>query len=1263
MTKPRYIDPAYIHPDDDEPLGLSVKPPFAFQGVTCRVFPLRANIARLTQFCNDYINMDIPSDIVYFRPALPYVYLMVLNYGSMASSSTHAQNFGWVAQNEVAFFVPVERWHRDKITGKPVFEDWVNVAPFIFVDSQMSLATGREVYGWPKVLAHVEADIPLWTASPRSPLRLFKLSVPLFRDVYAGEAETPQVLIRIDCDPSPTFAQFPLDIRNPWSPLAALPMAVRNSLALAGDAVDWLLGLRVRGFITNRDSNSLLKMGLKAGSYITRLMPEMLYPSSWDQRDVDCTEEERGRKPPVPRLFTASITLKQFRDPDDPSCACYQALVSSRMGINRVNKCGLLGDLSLLGGDPSGGYTIRINRYAEQPIIESLGIVVDATEQETYGGGVAILKPVLPSWVDVDLFYDTGKVICSRTNLSGDNRSSWVAEPRDGLKRPNDSEPVLRATNESNNDTNGSLILYNTAQGAATQPVTGPFHFPDVTMQVYPLLADRSTLDHFLDRYMNDPLKGSQCCFKTLGSYVYLVVSVCGHQHGAMWSDSNNIGRWAEREVTFCVPVKWYDGEKLVSVGMIEPFVYANNDRAVTTDREISGRPSVKATIDSPKDAWLSPKGPGEHRQFLRMEIEMFPALGLGQKAQLGTLLEIDERDVPADGDTAGWTHVTETWGPEVLADLRRKANLASAPETKRLMENANVLALEILAHSAPINRISLKQYRDAQDVEKACYQALVNTKRSITHIYDIREILHSRNLVHVRLHRIAGHPIVDVLGLKTKRVESANGNVVNIIQPLRPFWMHVGVKEQLGKVICTFDTRSSTQDISADSPSYPNSKRDCEIVNPWITGASDISENGSSCGNDSFMRVGRAVLYPDSGKMFWDRDVMKEMKTLRTFFPSPIRTDLKQQAQDWLRKSLTYELAWIKSSLESDPWEELGTNFDPSDSDNLTRLMTTHSVASYCAGASIESLMDLVVAIVNGRRGILDDMDANEEDGKASDPDTKTSDLEKSLDHLRQLLVQWFDRTTKDISDHPSEWTKDWTNNLQEHQKQVLGRLDECNVLLQEFSNKKRAALELSTDIGLRLKTLLDNARFYRGRLGWTIGEVGGLGSMNYKEAAYQALVDNNKMLLEGLGDYSGDPNAITEAYTIVEEVWRVATDWTHIELFRRLGRKETAECIRNLEELQLVFESILSKGWENWSQDWTNWQDQQRRDHQDRFESRWPREPDQRIPIGSVTDDWIEKHGLEKSVDKRFGTSWVVPLDRFKIPEGLDKIPEALE
>ena len=123
---------------------------------------------------------------------------MVLDYGSMSSASMHAQNVGWVAQHEVAFTVPLERWRKEN--GKLVFKDWACVSPFIFVDDEMSLTTGREVYGWPKVAGPVDASVSLWASHPLAGSRVFSFSTQVFPHVYAGKSEQARVLL---CDSGP----------------------------------------------------------------------------------------------------------------------------------------------------------------------------------------------------------------------------------------------------------------------------------------------------------------------------------------------------------------------------------------------------------------------------------------------------------------------------------------------------------------------------------------------------------------------------------------------------------------------------------------------------------------------------------------------------------------------------------------------------------------------------------------------------------------------------------------------------------------------------------------------------------------------------------------------------------------------------------------------------------------------------------------------------------------------------------------------------
>jgi hypothetical protein len=74
-----------------------------FEGVTARVFPLKADIHCLSDFCKRYYNI-VPDDIADFRPAVPYIFLAVLHYGKME----FPQLGRWISQNEIAFIIPLE---------------------------------------------------------------------------------------------------------------------------------------------------------------------------------------------------------------------------------------------------------------------------------------------------------------------------------------------------------------------------------------------------------------------------------------------------------------------------------------------------------------------------------------------------------------------------------------------------------------------------------------------------------------------------------------------------------------------------------------------------------------------------------------------------------------------------------------------------------------------------------------------------------------------------------------------------------------------------------------------------------------------------------------------------------------------------------------------------------------------------------------------------------------------------------------------------
>jgi hypothetical protein len=935
IQKPRYLDPL-----GDPRLGeLSVSPPFLFHNVTARVFPFKANMAVLKRFCDNYLNMDIPPSMVHYAPALPYVYLMVLNYGSMAPSSVRAQNAGWVGQHEVTFTVPLQRWRVEN--GLLVFKDWATVSPFIYVDDDLSLTTGREVYGWNKAAGEIESTVPLWLTDPRAKLRQFNLSVGAYGEPDAGGNSARQALLHIDSDPPPSLALFPPDPRNPWLPMWAAPNAIANSASLIASVLDTAAALRVRGYEVHRSVDSLQAMARLAGNKLKTLLPQMLPARRPGAPELAAISEAVAG---LPVLFLDDVTLKQFRNPEDPSLACYQALVNSQMGVDRLNRAGLLGDVNLLRGDTSGGYTVEIHQLASEPIISTLGLDVSSWSDPDSPDAVATLKPVLPFWLDVDLLYGTGQVICSR--------APWgAAGPTGGWIDEEQPEPKgVNAVRSAVGSGEAAPPLYNTTLGAATQPLAGPFTFPDVTLQVYPLLADAARIRTIVDNHFNNPLAhmfkpgtedGSPVVengwrFEAFGSYVYMIVTVYGDELGQQWSSANSLAGSFDREVTFCIPVKWSDKDgNLLSVAMMEPFTYSNSGRGVATDREVDGYNSILATIESPKDVWLQPDGPISKRRFLTVETELIPVLNLGQKAEVQTLIEIDEVDVlPLDAD-ARWRDVADTWGRNLIDELKRKTVLAAHDPGDVI--NAKALALELLAHGQPFNRLIYKQYRDSLDPETACYQALVHATSTITSIYDLREM---ETNCHVRFHRHPSQPIADALGLKIKLEDSDARGVVDVVQPERPFWMRIAMREDLATVAC-----------------YRASDEPWRVVHPWFTrtpaaqepakatksadapvapGAKASQPPPTAGGKPYFRRFGDARTGPWLARTSPQGLPLRPAADAAIVFPGKgdverwlphrldgerkganLHLDVKNRSDDWLRQALVNELAWVRVCLE----------------------------------------------------------------------------------------------------------------------------------------------------------------------------------------------------------------------------------------------------------------------------------------------------------------------------------------------------------
>jgi hypothetical protein len=152
---------------DGEPTS---PPDYSFPGMTVRSFLLPANFARLTSVCDTLLNVQPIEQCGFaFTPLAPLVVLAVLRYPRILSLTAPFSN-GVSSQHELFFGFPVVRWDL-LFPGDPLlsslraFGGCAMFYPYIFVDSPWSSFTGREVLGFPKLIARFNPPPPAATGS------------------------------------------------------------------------------------------------------------------------------------------------------------------------------------------------------------------------------------------------------------------------------------------------------------------------------------------------------------------------------------------------------------------------------------------------------------------------------------------------------------------------------------------------------------------------------------------------------------------------------------------------------------------------------------------------------------------------------------------------------------------------------------------------------------------------------------------------------------------------------------------------------------------------------------------------------------------------------------------------------------------------------------------------------------------------------------------------------------------------------------------
>lgn len=741
------------------PANLVTAPPFNLTDVTLFGFPLMADPVHLQCLVENSLNV-VPKDVAFFEPAAPLVLMLVANYGEGFDQSLQ---LGAVSLTEVGFAIPVFWYRYEK--GKVKLLGSAFFFPYIFVEDEWAMVTGRELYGWPKQLGWFSPSISSWIKDPNLWKSMASFSTHLNEEMWYGGTPKPGVLFEIQETPATSLLQWP-GVNNPANPINFFPRIARNFATLANDSFRCLYWWGKLGVLSHP---------LAVLSALFSNLEEMK------------------------NLVVNLITLKQFRDAEKTSEVCYQALVNSPMKVLGVKEAGFLGCPEK---EPSAGYRIRFNINASQPLVSSLGLDVAAWERtgKEYVPGpqisrgpadhtrltrlptpgpdqysrympepsTAIIQPLFPFWARVNMKYGGGQVLTWRTR-----NSPWVipdeqpARSEEQDPSPGEPEPPVEPSPpyvEPPERKRGNP--YNLTLGVTLKEVPGPYYFADVVSRVMPLRADYAALKRFCDGYLNFA-PGNR--FEPWGRHVYLTFS----NFSRMVSLTENLGDWMRHEVSFSFPVKWYRDGKWVSTAMVSPYSFSNSEISTLSSREILGLPVFLANFVIPPAVW-SDAGGQETQPLLQMWTSMFPALSLSQKSERRVLLELLQRN----------------------GEGKQPARRPSRKNVTAKRADLMAWGLELLLGRKELRSVTLKQFRNASKVDSASYQAIVCICGSMGRLGSLERI---RDPLEVRIHQSPNFPIVEQLGLEAERIQLERpsqsghvwqGSLIDILKPIDPFWL-----------------------------------------------------------------------------------------------------------------------------------------------------------------------------------------------------------------------------------------------------------------------------------------------------------------------------------------------------------------------------------------------------------------------------------------------------------------------------------------
>jgi hypothetical protein len=277
-----------------------------------------------------------------YRCAHANVMVTFANIGRLASGDPRDELRGYLPEREVSVWCLVA-----DVAGTGPTSRLLWYLPYVFTDSGQTVATGREVYGYPKQVGTFDANYPA-ALEGGGVTTVSGLSIDPFDP---KQAASPRPMILADRSPGTGAVAAGAS----WAEEVAVwfPGSLSVNAGLP-------FGPQPQGSATITPANAPPPAG-----------PSVLPP--WVRAVLDQLEGRalRGTAEDMIADMAAGgrptlVFLKQFRDVECPTKACYQAVVEAPISIDPVGA-------RYEALDP-GLFRITIEDWASQPIASELGI-------------------------------------------------------------------------------------------------------------------------------------------------------------------------------------------------------------------------------------------------------------------------------------------------------------------------------------------------------------------------------------------------------------------------------------------------------------------------------------------------------------------------------------------------------------------------------------------------------------------------------------------------------------------------------------------------------------------------------------------------------------------------------------------------------------------------------------------------------------------------------------------------------------------------